>query len=44
MTPGSLSKRIIIERLAWIERMVEEIQNLHLSYMKLVLPALGILS
>ncbi len=31
MTPGKLSKRVIVDRLAWIERMVKEIRALPLD-------------
>jgi hypothetical protein len=31
MTPGSLSKRIILDRLTWVDRMVLDIQSLPLG-------------
>ena len=31
MTPGSISKRIVLDRLAWVDRMVAEIRSLPLE-------------
>ena len=31
MTPGSLSRRVVLDRLAWIDRMILEIQRLPLK-------------
>lgn len=31
MTPGSISKRIVLDRLTWVDRMLAEIRSLPLS-------------